>query len=115
MFNKLRVKLAPSAPCNVNKATMLALVISWKTCEHHNPPPPYTLSNLQLKLCQQEMLFPVTESSFAHFTPIPVKATNSALTSGYTYPTDLGQEEKDLSGTAILVIFYSTSHLCEFG
>lgn len=63
------------------------------------------------------MLFPVTESSFAHFTPITVKATNSALTSGYTYPTDLGQEKKkkDLSGAAILVIFYSTSHLCEFG
>lgn len=49
----------------------------WKTCKQQiqarAPNGPHTNVQLQLKLCQQEMLFPVTESSFAQFTLFPVK------------------------------------------
>lgn len=48
-----------------------------KTCKQQiqarAPNGPHTNVQLQLKLCQQEMLSPVTESSFAQFTLFPVK------------------------------------------
>lgn len=95
----------------------------WKTCKQqiqaHAPNGPHTNVQLQLKLCQQEMLFPVTESSFAQFTLFPVKRNKHSfdlrLYLSYKFRLRGGRGNFYKSDSGQCVIFHSSSHLREAG